>query len=48
MAIPSLLLGSTRRAVTPLCFRVRSTVATTKKSPAWAAWEMKTLVPFKR
>jgi hypothetical protein len=42
------LAGSTRNAVTPLCFLARSTDATTKKSPAWAAWEMKTLVPERR
>ena len=50
IVMPSALspLGSTRKAVTPLCFFARSTLATTKKSPAWAAWEMKTLVPSRR
>jgi hypothetical protein len=46
--IPSVVFGSTRKAVTPLCLRSRSIEATTKNTPAWAAWEMKTLVPFSR
>ena len=42
------VFGSTRNAVTPLCFCARSSVATTKKRPACAACEMKTLVPSSR
>ena len=42
------LCGSTRNAVTPRCFCARSIEATTRKSPACAACEMKTLVPSRR
>ena len=34
--------------MTPPCFFSRSTVATVKKTPAWAAWEMNTFVPVRR
>jgi len=48
IVMPSVALGSTRNAVTPLCLRARSIDATTKKSPACAACEMNTFDPVRR